>query len=211
VSKDALKASANSGGIHCAKLGLMTHAEARRWFLAVSLTSMVFLACGGVTVERSPSSGGASNDGGATSGSGGSGNAAGRAGTGGKSAGNGGSVPGTAGAGGVLTDCSDVLPESKACSSSGAHCGGPCSDSWQADYVCDAGAWTYGRVVPCGPDASHAPQCHNSFSGGSLTPCCGKTLDCTGKPDGYPGFGCTPDENSFCSCNCSAGMKVCGC
>jgi hypothetical protein len=92
-----------------------------------------------------------------------------------------------------------------------AHCGGPCSNSWQLDNVCKGGVWTYDRVVPCGPNAAQAPQCRNSFAGGELTPCCPASLDCQIKPDGYPGFGCTPGDRSFCSCTCSQGQELCGC
>jgi hypothetical protein len=55
-------------------------------------------------------------------------------------------------------------------------------------------------------------NCQDEFSGGTPSRCCAKTPpDCTNKPDGYPGFGCTPGKQSFCSCNCSGGTWICGC
>lgn len=107
--------------------------------------------------------------------------------------------------------CADPLPDGKACAASGGHCGGPCSNSWQMDYLCVNGFWQSANVVACGT-ASNAPQCRNSFSGGQLTPCCPEAkLDCSGKPDGWPGFGCTPGQDSFCSCICQMGQQMCGC
>lgn len=107
--------------------------------------------------------------------------------------------------------CVDALPDGKACTTPDSHCGGPCSNSWQADHVCLNGTWQPATVVACG-SASDAPQCRNSFSGGQLTPCCPEAkLDCSGKPDGWPGFGCTPGQDSFCSCTCQGGQQVCGC
>jgi hypothetical protein len=53
--------------------------------------------------------------------------------------------------------------------------------------------------------------CHNSF-GNTCEPCCpAKTPECTDKPDGYPGYACTPAPDSFCSCQCSGGHWACGC
>src|SRR6185503_1909503 len=121
----------------------MGHAETKGQLMVALLTPAIFLACGGVTVEPSPSSGGASN--------GGSGAAAGR--------------PGAGGTGGALPDCKNPLAHGTPCGTPGAHCGGPCSNSWQADNTCEDGVWNLSRVVPCGPDASHAPRCRNSFSG----------------------------------------------
>jgi hypothetical protein len=127
--------------------------------------------------------------------------------TSGDPSGNGGS-----GAGPALPDCENPLAAGTPCSVPSAHCGGPCSNSWQAENTCNNGKWEFTSVVPCGPNASHAPQCKNSFSGGQLTPCCPQSnLECVDKPDGYPGFGCTPGDGSFCSCTCSGGMQQCGC
>lgn len=110
------------------------------------------------------------------------------------------------------SDCDNPVAAGTPCSEETAHCRGPCSNSWQADNVCTNGMWTFAAVVTCGPNASNAPQCRNQFSGGALTPCCAAgSLDCSGKPDGYPGFGCTPGDGSYCSCTCYGGAVVCGC
>lgn len=168
----------------------------------------LLVACGGATSgDPEPSGTGGSSsvgDGGQASGgrAGGSGGA--RPFTGG--------APSTGGAASALPDCKNSVPAGTPCSEPSAHCGGPCSNSWQVDVVCKNGMWEYDRVVPCGPNASHAPQCKNSFSGGELTPCCPEgQLVCAGKPDGYPGFGCTPGDGSFCSCSCYGGTSQCGC
>jgi hypothetical protein len=92
------------------------------------------------------------------------------------------------------------------------HCGGPCVNSWQAEYACKVDTWTFEDVVACGPNAAQPPQCRNSFGGGELTPCCPVGgLECSDKPDSYPGFGCTPGDESFCSCLCFQGQESCGC
>ena len=113
----------------------------------------------------------------------------------------------------VLPNCNNPVAAGTPCSEPSARCGGPCSNSWQTENVCTNGTWTLAGVVACGPNASNAPQCRNQlFSGGALTPCCpGGSLDCSGKPDGYPGFGCTPGDGSYCSCNCFGGAQACGC
>jgi len=112
-----------------------------------------------------------------------------------------------------LADCDEPLPVGTACAVPAAHCGGPCVNSWQADNVCKDGLWTMdGAVARCGPNAADAPQCRNAFEGGALTPCCPEGgLECGGKPNGYPGFGCTPGDQSFCSCGCYDGAPSCGC
>jgi hypothetical protein len=113
--------------------------------------------------------------------------------------------------GSVLPDCATPLP-SGACASSSPDCGGPCSNSWQAHYVCQGGKWEWSGVTACGPDRDRAPQCKNAFEGGRLTPCCAAGgLSCAGQPDNYPGFGCTPGDGSFCSCSCQGGIAICGC
>jgi hypothetical protein len=125
--------------------------------------------------------------------------------TSGDPSGNGGS-----GAGAALPDCENPLAAETPCSVPSAHCGGPCSNSWRADNACNNGKWEFTRVVPCGPNASHAPQCKDN--GGQLMPCCPESnLACVGKPEGYPGFGCTPRDGSFCSCTCSSGVQACAC
>lgn len=112
---------------------------------------------------------------------------------------------------GVLPDCVNPVAMGTPCSEPSAHCGGPCSNAWQTENVCTNGTWTLAGIVACGPNASNPPQCWNMFNNGT-TPCCpGGSLDCTGKPDGYPGFGCTPSFNSYCSCTCFGGGAQCGC
>ena len=185
-------------------------------WIAISL-----VACGGVTVDRSGNQGtggastdagsGGSSSGGITSGAGGENSGGSNPGSGGHQPGTGGMSP-SAGGGAPLPDCPQPVTSGTPCSAPSAHCGGPCSNSWQAENVCQGGTWQSLRVVACGPDASHAPQCHNSFSGGSLTPCCAAGgLDCHDKPDGYPDFGCTPGDMSFCACSCQGGTQICGC
>jgi hypothetical protein len=182
--------------------------------LLVASAATWILSCGGTTVDHpgSSNSGGTSNDSGAA-GTGGATPSAG--GSGGGSGGSHPSTGGTRSTGGTaaaVPDCKNPVANGTPCTEPMAVCGGPCSNSWQARNLCMGGYWQPADVVPCGPDASHAPQCRNSFSGGSLTPCCPSgSLDCAGKPDGYPGFGCTPGNGSFCSCSCSMGMQVCGC
>jgi hypothetical protein len=57
--------------------------------------------------------------------------------------------------------------------------------------------------------------CFNAF-GGSCEPCCDtKPPDCTGKPQGYPGYDCTPPAEdgkvSYCSCACDQEQWTCPC
>ena len=75
-----------------------------------------------------------------------------------------------------------------------------------------------------GPE-QHAPDdnlparaCFNKFSR-SCQPCCAETSpNCSDKPDGYPGYDCTPvvppeseDTGDWCSCSCSQAEWTCGC
>ncbi|HEX4339451.1 MAG TPA: hypothetical protein VH062_26275 [Polyangiaceae bacterium] len=184
---------------------------------ALSIAGAMVVACGGVTrVDSSVDGGGhePSMTGGA-SGTGGAGAGAGHQSAGGA----GGHAPpltgGAGSAGGtppVVPDCESPAPAGTPCAASSLRCAGPCSNSWRVEIVCKKGTWEFDRVVTCGPNASTAPQCANSFSSGELTPCCTEGgLDCTGKPDGYPGFGCTPGAGSFCSCTCYGGVSRCGC
>jgi hypothetical protein len=61
-------------------------------------------------------------------------------------------------------------------------------------------------------DAGSVPPaaCFNLFSQ-TCAPCCPDGLDCAGKPDGYPGYMCTPTSNAFCSCACNQEKLNCGC
>ena len=173
--------------------------------------TVLLLGCGGVTRGDGAESGG-SGGGSAASGGGSTASGGGSAASGGASPATGGMPSSSGGAGPSLPDCTNPVARGTACSVNAAHCGGPCSNSWQVENVCKNGVWEDVGVVACGPDADHAPACKNSFSGGQLTPCCpSDKLDCPGKPDGYPGFGCTPGSGSFCSCSCSGGEQLCGC
>ena len=170
---------------------VMERGDRWQWLPLVS-TAVLLVACGGVTSgDPGSSSGGGPAGGGGDAGAG---------------------SGGTGGGPSMLPPCDNPIAAGTPCSVPSAHCGGPCSNSWQADNICRSGKWETSRVVPCGPNASHAPQCKNSFGGGELTPCCPEgNLVCAGQPDGYPGFGCTPGDGSFCSCSCYGGMSVCGC
>jgi hypothetical protein len=174
---------------------VMERGDGWQWFRLVS-TAMLLVACGGATSGDPGGSGGGPAGGGDAGGSGGQGGAG----------------PSTGGVPSMLPACDNPVAAGTPCSVPSAHCGGPCSNSWQVENICRNGKWETSRVVPCGPNASHAPQCKNSFGGGALTPCCPEgNLACAGQPDGYPGFGCTPGDGSFCSCSCYGGMSVCGC
>ena len=60
-------------------------------------------------------------------------------------------------------------------------------------------------------DGTPPRACFDKLSN-SCAPCCPATPpDCTGKPDGYPGYECSPAPNSFCSCSCRQEQWVCGC
>jgi len=165
---------------------------------------VVLVACGGES-KRHVGDGGDGATGGAEPVTGGSG--------GSLSGGSGGSpAGGTSGAGTALVDCTTPIANGEPCHQEQALCGGVCVNSWQAVNVCIAGLWTYAHVSACGPKASTAPECHNSFEGGALTPCCPEGgLDCAGQPNNYPGFSCTPGDTSFCSCTCYDGVQACGC
>jgi len=170
---------------------------------------LIASACGGVTETTGPAASGGSGPA-----SGGSGPASGGANpaSGGTGPASGGAGPASGGSGPAIAPCTNPVAAGTACGAPAAHCVGVCSNSWQAENVCTDGTWTLLNGIPCGPDAAHAPQCRNSFASGQLTPCCSTEMtDCTGKPDGWPGFGCTPGEGSFCSCTCSAGGWSCGC
>ena len=60
-----------------------------------------------------------------------------------------------------------------------------------------------------GEAAPKAGSCFNALSN-SCEPCC-PAVECTGKPNGYPGYRCTPSANSFCSCTCSSEAWSCAC
>ena len=180
-------------------------------FLFGAAIPLLVVACGGVTGGSAGPDGGGASTGGAT-GSGGSVSTGGTPGAGGAHPATGGAGAATGGAGPRLTDCTEPLPAGKPCPTPSARCGGPCENSWQAENVCTNGTWQTVDTVPCGPNAANPPQCRNAFGGGQLTPCCPDGgLVCTGKADGYPGFGCTPGQDSFCACTCQSGAPLCGC
>ena len=65
------------------------------------------------------------------------------------------------------------------------------------------------------PPAQPVRSCFNLFNG-ICAPCCPATTpDCSDKPNGFPGYSCTPEGNSvdtaFCSCACRDGEWQCGC
>jgi hypothetical protein len=73
------------------------------------------------------------------------------------------------------------------------------------------------RDPPANP-AIVARACFNGATS-SCEPCCddagGKHPDCTGKPQGYPGFECTPhmvgDDVTYCFCSCDTEQWICAC
>ena len=147
---------------------------------------LLSVACGGESVSH-PGSGGTTSTGGS------------------------GGTTSTGGSGGTTTIavCSPQVPDGQACDEPGARCGGPCVNQWQATYRCDNGTWVNRGATGCGPNP---PGCKNAFAGSELTPCCPPAgLDCSFKPDNYPGFACTPGDGSFCSCGCFQQEQVCGC
>jgi hypothetical protein len=174
----------------------------------VVAAAIVLVSCGGKTGDEI-GSGGASSDGGRAAGRGGASTGGTVTATGGTPTATGGTGTAVGGATAAIPNCTNLMSQGAPCVTQSGNCVGPCSNGWQAENICNGTAWEYKSVIPCAPDA---PQCHNAFSGGALTPCCASGgLDCTGKPDGYPGFGCTPSEGSFCSCTCSQGKSICGC
>jgi hypothetical protein len=62
-----------------------------------------------------------------------------------------------------------------------------------------------------GPAATPPANCYNQFSA-TCMPCCPETPpDCTGKPDGSPGYSCTQGATSYCACQCLGEEWICGC
>ncbi len=86
--------------------------------------------------------------------------------------------------------------------------GSPVSTLCDLTSSADGGGASDGGAQP--PPAA----CFNEFDH-ACTPCCPATQpDCTGKPDGYPGYICTPapgNGNTFCACACGGGAWQCGC
>src|SRR5690242_16821185 len=94
-------------------------------FLRCTPTVVLLIACGGTTSVGSPGSGGAPGaDAAASGGSGG---------------GSGGTPAATGGAPAALPDCDVPLATGTSCTQPSARCGGPCSNSWQAENVCQNG------------------------------------------------------------------------
>jgi hypothetical protein len=68
-----------------------------------------------------------------------------------------------------------------------------------------------GSTNDAGQNAAPAALCYNNFNG-TCQPCCSSNKpDCTEKPDGYPGYDCTPANGGWCSCNCEGGQWLCAC
>lgn len=85
----------------------------------------------------------------------------------------------------------------------------------QPGTLCDRAAASSSGSTPSNDDAAAPAACPDAFSS-SCAPCCPALKpDCADKPDGYPGYSCTPAPTSsgasFCSCGCSAGQWQCGC
>jgi hypothetical protein len=81
--------------------------------------------------------------------------------------------------------------------------------------LCDRGSTASSGATPTSDDAAAPAACPDAFSS-SCAPCCPASKpECGGKPDGYPGYSCTPAPSngspSYCSCGCSAGEWQCGC
>jgi hypothetical protein len=173
-------------------VGMWTGVGKRSVWVALVLFAV---ACGGESVSHSGSGG--------TTSTGGGGGTTGQGGSSGTSQGGGGGKPA------AISACSQQLPQGTPCDEPGAQCGGPCVNQWQAAYRCENGKWEGDGANACGPNP---PACKNAFAGDTLTPCCPtQGLDCSGKPDGYPGFSCTPGDGSFCSCACFQQGQLCGC
>lgn len=82
--------------------------------------------------------------------------------------------------------------------------------------LCTRSSSAKGGAEPSNDDARPPAACPNAFSS-SCEPCCPAAKpDCTDKPDGYPGYNCTPAPSgeegaSYCSCSCYAGDWQCLC
>jgi len=80
--------------------------------------------------------------------------------------------------------------------------------------LCDLTGSVDGDGAPDGGAEAPPSACFNEFDH-ACSPCCPATPpDCTGKPDGYPGYSCTPapgSGNTFCACACGGGSWQCGC
>ena len=83
--------------------------------------------------------------------------------------------------------------------------------------LCSPASSSNGQAGAPGGAGAGTPveACVDAFSS-SCAPCCPDTPpDCSDKPDGYPGYPCTPKPTSagasFCSCTCGAGEWQCGC
>jgi hypothetical protein len=68
-----------------------------------------------------------------------------------------------------------------------------------------------GGTVDAAPDAL-PKNCIDALGGVQPAVCCPEPApDCTGKPDGYPGYFCVSKQNQFCTCNCQGGAWMCAC
>jgi hypothetical protein len=86
-----------------------------------------------------------------------------------------------------------------------------CFDT-SSDTLCDLTDPT--QSAPVSPNVP-APACFDGFSA-TCEPCCdAKPPDCQGKPQDYPGYGCTPPAEdgmvSYCSCTCDQQKWSCEC
>lgn len=75
----------------------------------------------------------------------------------------------------------------------------------------DAGPDAPSQDAEAGAPVVPPATCFNLFSS-TCQPCCPDPApDCTGKPNGYPGYACTSMPDRFCSCQCYGGKWECGC
>ena len=112
----------------------------------------------------------------------------------------------------VAVDISDVVPSSCGTSVSAGqvpvNC--PVSQATEPSTCSDGVSSNTGDVGQSG-DAIPPANCFNRLMV-ACGPCCpDPDQDCTGKPDGYPGYWCTRTNGSYCSCHCASGQWYCGC
>ncbi len=60
------------------------------------------------------------------------------------------------------------------------------------------------------PDAPPA-DCTDPFADAAAVPCCPERLECSTRPDGYPGYHCVKSTDNRCSCACQGGLEWCVC
>ncbi len=79
------------------------------------------------------------------------------------------------------------------------------------------GAGGAGSGNSAGAPSSPEAKCLNRFADVCQPCCAAQAPDCTDKPDGYPGYDCTPLATTdniyydYCTCSCSGGNWRCAC